>query len=156
MYLTVQDIVINILVVCPACDACWRDNHCSILLQWSAFTAAQLNQMHLILVILVSLYTLYYGGRERSARCNFRKHMQIEKAPANQENIFIILTADGTNPHKYILFAARFFFWLCCEHVQRVCCQIEVWFDLRSNCQVVSLIYMCFLKLQRVELSRPP
>ncbi len=45
-----------------------------------------------------------------SARCNFRKHMQIEKAPANQENVFIIFTADGTNAHKYILFAARFFF----------------------------------------------
>ncbi len=38
-------------------------------------------------------------------RCNFRKHMQIEKAPANQENIFINLTADGENAHntnKYI------------------------------------------------------
>ncbi len=30
---------------------------------------------------------------------------------------------------------------------KRVCCQIE---------EVVSLICMCFLKLQRVELSRPP
>ncbi len=29
--------------------------------------------------------------------CNFRKYMQIEKSPANQEKIFIILTADGTN-----------------------------------------------------------
>jgi len=26
--------------------------------------------------------------------------MQIEKAPANQENIFIILTADGENAHN--------------------------------------------------------
>ncbi len=41
-----------------------------------------------------------YGGRESSTRCNFRKHMQIEKAPANQENIFIILTADGANAHN--------------------------------------------------------
>ncbi len=57
-----------------------------------------------------------------------RKHMQIEKARANQENIFISLTADGANAHntnKYILFAARFFFWLCCEHLQRVRCQTE-------------------------------
>ncbi len=27
--------------------------------------------------------------------------MQIEKAPANQENIFIILTSDGANAHKF-------------------------------------------------------
>ncbi len=24
----------------------------------------------------------------------------------------------------FFLFAARFFFWLCCEHLQRVRCQI--------------------------------
>ncbi len=41
-----------------------------------------------------------YGGRESSMRCNFRKKMQIEKAPANQENIFISLTADGANAHN--------------------------------------------------------
>ncbi len=41
----------------------------------------------------------------------------------------------------------RFFFWLCCEHLQLVCCQID---------KSVFLICMCFLKLQRVELSRPP
>ncbi len=54
-----------------------------------------------------------YSGRESSTRCNFRKHMQIEKAPANQENIFIIFTADGANAHnttKYILFALFVFF----------------------------------------------
>ncbi len=42
-------------------------------------------------------------------RCNFRNHMQIEKAPANHENIFISLTADGANAHnttKYILFVS--------------------------------------------------
>ncbi|KAL1277846.1 hypothetical protein QQF64_024519 [Cirrhinus molitorella] len=27
---------------------------------------------------------LYYGGRESSTHCNFRKHRQKEKAPANQ------------------------------------------------------------------------
>ncbi len=31
---------------------------------------------------------------------NFRKHMQIEKAPANQENIFINLTASAANAHN--------------------------------------------------------
>ncbi len=36
----------------------------------------------------------------RELKCNFRKQMQIEKAPANQENIFIILTADGANAHN--------------------------------------------------------
>ncbi len=41
-----------------------------------------------------------YGGRESSMRCNFRKHMQIEKAPANQEKIFFSLTADGENAHN--------------------------------------------------------
>ncbi len=41
-----------------------------------------------------------YGGRESSMRCNFRKHMQIEKARANQENMFISLTADGANAHN--------------------------------------------------------
>ncbi len=41
-----------------------------------------------------------YGGRESSMCCNFRKHMQIEKAPANQEKNFISLTADGTNAHN--------------------------------------------------------
>ncbi len=47
----------------------------------------------------------------------------------------------------FFLFAARFFFGLCCEHLQRVCCQIE---------EVVFLISRCFFYLQRVELSRPP
>ncbi len=41
-----------------------------------------------------------YGGRESSTRCNFRKQMQIEKAPANQENIFINLTAGAANAHN--------------------------------------------------------
>ncbi len=41
-----------------------------------------------------------YGGREISTRCSFRKHMQIEKAPANQENIFISLTAGGEDDHN--------------------------------------------------------
>ncbi len=32
-------------------------------------------------------------------RCNFRKHMQIEKAPANQQKI-INLTAGAANAHN--------------------------------------------------------
>ncbi len=51
------------------------------------------------------------------------ENMQIEKAPANQENIFISLTVEGENAHNTTpkkLFAVRFFFWLCCEHLQRV------------------------------------
>ncbi len=31
---------------------------------------------------------------------NFKKHMQTENAPANQENIFINLTADASNAHN--------------------------------------------------------
>ncbi len=45
------------------------------------------------------IWTLYTMVAESSTRCNFRKHMQIETAPANQENVFIILTADGENAH---------------------------------------------------------
>ncbi len=33
-------------------------------------------------------------------RCNFRKHMQIEIAAANQENIFINLKAGAANAHN--------------------------------------------------------
>ncbi len=84
--------------------------------------------------------SLWHCGRESSTCCNFRKHMQIEKAPANQENIIISLTvaSNAHNTTKWrILFAALFFVWyvlwvfavhfficLCCEHFQRVCCKI--------------------------------
>ncbi len=54
---------------------------------------------------------------------------------------FALLTqCSTTEPQEHCVL------WLCCEHLQRVCCQIE---------GVVSLICMCFLQLQRVELSRP-
>ncbi len=76
-----------------------------------------------------------YGGWESSTRCNFRKHMQIEKAPANQENIFINrcckcsqrnqIKKRMTNTHNTILFAVRFFIWLCCEPL---CCKIDSYF----------------------------
>ncbi len=138
-----------------------------------------------------------YGGRESSTRCNFRKHMPIEKAPANQENNLSIwqhsrckcsqhkqikkrtanrkkapanqennlsiwqhtlqMLTTQTNKQRNalqiekkhqqrILFTARFFVCLCCEHLQRMCCKTEV----------VFLICRCFLYLQHVELSRPP
>ncbi len=34
-------------------------------------------------------------------------------------------TANAHNTAKYILFAACFLFWLCCEHLQHVLCQID-------------------------------
>ncbi len=55
---------------------------------------------HKLLVHADGLFIIIYGGRESSTRCNFRKRMQIEILPANQENIFIILTADGPNAHN--------------------------------------------------------
>ncbi len=66
--------------------------------------------------------------------CKCSQHKQIKKHTAN---------AHSTT--KYILFAARFLLWLCCEHLQRVCCQID---------ESVFLICRCFFYLQRVELSR--
>ncbi len=36
---------------------------------------------------------------------------------------------------RFFLFVARFFFWLCCEHLKHVRCKIE---------EVVSLICRCF------------
>ncbi len=92
--------------------------------------------------IYLSFYIKNYGGRESSTRCNFRKHMQIEKARANQENIFIILTADGANAHNQIHFiCSAFLYWLCCEHLQHVRCQID---------ESVFLICRCFFYLQHV------
>ncbi len=85
-----------------------------------------------------------YSDRESSMRCNFRKHIQIEKAPPNQENIFISLTAGAAN--KEFSLQRVSFFWLCCEHLQLACCQIV---------EVVFLICRCFFYLQHVELSRP-
>ncbi len=102
--------------------------------------------------------------------CKCSQHKQIKKH-----------TANAHNTTKYILFASRFFFWLCCEHLQHVCCQIDESVFLICRCffsicsaflfwlccehlqrvrckteEVVSLICRCFCYLQRVELSRPP
>ncbi len=53
----------------------------------------------------------------------------MEKAPANQENIFVNLTAGAANAHNtnklIIWLAVRFFIWSCCAHLQRVYCQIK-------------------------------
>ncbi len=70
------------------------------------------------------------------------------------------------------------FVWLCCEHLQRVCCQIDevvlqafflfavrfcIWLCCEHlqhmHCKIeegVFIICRCFFYLQRVELSRPP
>jgi len=87
---------------------------------------------------------------------NFRKHMQIEKAPANQENICISLTADAANAHNTTkkrnalqiennLCEKKV--CLCGEHLKHVRYKID---------EVVFLICRCFFYLQRVEQSRPP
>ncbi len=64
-------------------------------------------QLHLTLPLASRMSTAVsrpskkrYGGRESSTRCNFRKHIQIEKVAANQENIFISLTAGGENAYN--------------------------------------------------------
>ncbi len=93
------------------------------LLLWNIKEDNLLNVSFIHLSIYLSIY---YGSRESSTRCNFRKHMQREKAPANQENIFINLTAG----------AANYLICLCCEHLQRVCCKIDEVVFLRSCFQV--------------------
>ncbi len=99
-------------------------------------------------IITPSTSPWYTGGRESSTRCNVRKHMQIEKAPANQENIFIWQQMGKCSQHNQIHFiCSTFVFWLCCEHLQRLRCKIE---------EVVFLICRRFFYLQCVELSRPP
>ncbi len=67
-----------------------------------------------------------YGGRESSMHCYFIKHVQTEKAPANQENVFISLTAGGAKAHNTIFL----FFFISStsmhliqqELVERSCC----------------------------------
>ncbi len=82
---------------------------------------------------------LWFTVAERAQRAATSENMQTDKAPANQENIFIDLTAGVANAHNQIktficssfpflvvlwVFAVRFFIWLCCEHLQHVFCQI--------------------------------
>lgn len=42
---------------------------------------------------LLLLNIVKYGGRESLTRCTLGKHMQLHKAPADGETIFIGLTA---------------------------------------------------------------
>ncbi len=84
--------------------------------------------------------------------------------------------------HKQInLICSAFLFWLCCEHLQHMHCQIDESVFLICRCsflfvasyffwlcceylqrvcckieEVVSLICRCFFYLKHVELSRPP
>ncbi len=51
------------------------------------------------------------------------------------------------NLQVFFSICSAFLFWLCCEHLQRVCCKIE---------EVVFLICRCFFYLQCAELSRSP
>ncbi len=67
---------------------------------WGYVYTVQRTDTHKHKSIQVYPESVRYGGRESSTRCNFRKYMQIEKAPANKENIFIILTVDGANAHN--------------------------------------------------------
>ncbi len=116
--------------------------------------------------------------------------LQLQKTHANRKS-----TSKSRKPfhhfdsrwckcsqHNQIHYICRaFLFWLCCENLQRVRCQIGESVFVICRCfflfavrfffwlccehfqhvrcqieEVVSLICRCFLKLQRVELSRPP
>ncbi len=133
------------------------------------------NQVHHFMTIVFpgesGLFQQDNAVAESSTRCNFRKHMQIEKAPANQENIFISLTTHTlqmltTQPkkethckcsqHNQIHFIL--FFWLCCEHLQRVCCQIDESVLLICKCFFLFaarfFFWLCCEHLQRVLSNR--
>ncbi len=56
--------------------------------------------LYLVVILEKTVGGVFYGGWESSTCYNFRKHMQIEKAPANQGNIFINLTAGAANAHN--------------------------------------------------------
>ncbi len=76
--------------------------------------------------------------------CKCSQHNQIKKCIANTHH---------TTKQRNVL-QIKFFIWLCCEHLQSVslfgCVKMFSWFAGAFS------ICMCFLKLQRVELSRPP
>ncbi len=87
-----------------------------------------------------------YGGRESSTRRNFRKHMQIEKAPANLENRLLqVLQMLTTQTNKETRCK-------CSQHNQIkyfICsaflCLVVLW--VFADCQideVVFLICRCF------------
>ncbi len=63
------------------------------------------------------------------------------------ESVFLICRC-------FFLFAARFFFWLCCEYLQRVCCQIDESVFLICRCFFLFVarlfFWLCCEYLQRV------
>ncbi len=83
--------------------------------------------------------------------CKCSQHKQIKKH-----------TANAYNTTKYNIFAGRFFVWLCCEHLQRVRCQIDKRFFLICRCFflfaarffflgcVMSICSVCVVKLTQV------
>ncbi len=80
-------------------------------------------------------------------RWNFRKHMQIEKAPVNQENIDS-RCCKCSQHNQYFYLQGSFFVLLCCEYIQQMSCKIA---------EVVFLIFRrFFFYFYLVELSRPP
>ncbi len=56
--------------------------------------------LFILLIWIMNKNKQNYSGRESSTCCNFRKHMQIEKAPANQEKIFFNLISVAANVHN--------------------------------------------------------
>ncbi len=81
--------------------------------------------------------------RERNA-LQLQKTQQIEKAPANHQFDRRLCKCSQhkqikkhckCSQHKQIhLICSAFLFWLCCEHLQRVCCQINESFFLICRC----------------------
>ncbi len=110
--------------------------------------------------LCIMILCLYFTMAERAQHAAQKTHAN-KKAPANQEKIFINLTAGAENVHytkkikkrtanshnKELYLHCVSLFCLCCEHLQHMHCKIE---------EVVFLICRCFFYLQRVELSRPP
>ncbi len=71
----------------------------------------------------------------KETHCRYSQHNQTNKRTANKILYLVVLW----------VFAVRFF--VCVVSICRTCCQTD---------EDVFLICMCFLKLQCVELSRPP
>ncbi len=110
--------------------------------------------------VWMSLFVSYFTVTERAQHTTNRK-----KTPVNYENNLINLTTHklqmltkkhAANTVIYLVvlwaFAVRFFICLHCEHLQQL---LFNWW--RYFLDLLALfLFACFLKLQRVELSRPP
>ncbi len=137
----------------------------------------------------------YYGGRESSTCCNFRKHMQIKETSSSIWQRTCCKCSQH-NQKRNALQIKCIWLWAfaaCCEHLQHVaccficlCCEhlqcVSLFVCVVSICGVFLYLFvlgafapsavklmkmfswfagdfsicMCFLKLQHVELSRPP